>query len=110
MSAASDADDGPAAGGAPRGNAVMLTVEIVNKLGLHSRPAAKFAAMAETFDAAVLVSARGGEPIDGSSILDLLMLGAGQGSILSIEATGPEAGAAVDALASLVESGFGEGE
>ena len=110
MSAASDADDGPAAGGAPQGDAVVRTVEIVNKLGLHSRPAAKFAAMAETFDAAILVSARGGEPIDGSSILDLLMLGAGQGSILSIEAIGHDAQAAIDALSNLVESGFGEGE
>jgi phosphocarrier protein len=108
MSAAADADDGASAGEVPRRNAVVRTLEIVNKKGLHARPAAKFAQTVEQFDAEVRVSAVGGETIDGSSILDLLMLGAAPGCSITIEATGPEAEAVSDALTRLVSGGFGE--
>jgi phosphocarrier protein HPr len=92
---------------APRTNAVVHTLEIVNKKGLHARPAAKFAQVVEQFDAEVQVSA-GGERIDGSSILDLLMLSAAPGCRITVQATGREAQAVVDALAKLVSGGFGE--
>ena len=99
---ASDADTG-----APRKNAVVRTLEIVNKKGLHARPAAKFAQMVDQFDAEVWVSA-GGERIDGSSILDLLMLSAAPGCTITVEASGPDAQAVVDAITKLVSGGFGE--
>jgi len=94
--------------GAPRENVVVRVLEIVNKKGLHARPAAKFAQTVEQFDAEVWVSGTGAERIDGSSILDLLMLSAAPGCSISIEATGPEAQAVVEALTALVSSGFGE--
>jgi phosphocarrier protein len=94
-------------GTASRESAVVRTLEIVNKKGLHARPAAKFAQVADQFEAEVWVSA-GGERIDGSSILDLLMLSAAPGCSITIEATGPQAQAVVEALSKLVSGGFGE--
>jgi len=90
--------------------AVVRVVEVVNKKGLHARPAARFAQMAEQFDAEVWVTGVSGERVDGSSILDLLMLSAAPGCSLTIEGTGPQARAAVDALAEFVSGGFGEDE
>ena len=109
MTAAPDAEGHGEAAGAPEG-AIVRELEIRNKLGLHSRPAAKFAATVEDFDAVVLVSARGGEQIDGSSILDLLMLGAGPGCCITVAATGPEAAQVMEALTALIDGRFGEGD
>ncbi len=86
---------------------VTREIEIVNKLGLHARAAVKFVQTAEQFKAAIAVT-RGQESVDGTSILDLLMLGAGQGVTITITATGQEAPAAVDALCALVINRFGE--
>jgi phosphocarrier protein len=86
---------------------VTRTLEIVNKKGLHARASAKFCQTAERFDAAIRVS-RGQETVGGTSIMGLMMLGAGIGSNITVEATGNEAAAAVDALDRLVSSGFGE--
>ena len=83
------------------------SVTIVNERGLHARASAKFVALAQTFDAQVFVR-RGGETVDACSIMDLLMLAAGPGCAIEIEARGKDAAAAVDALAALVESKFGE--
>ncbi len=88
---------------------VVREIEIVNKLGLHARAAVKFVQTAEQYKAAIAV-ARGPESVDGTSILDLLMLGAGQGVTLTITATGEESAAAVDALCALVTARFGEDE
>ncbi len=87
---------------------VARTVTVSNVRGLHARASAKFVATAQKFDASVHVR-RSGELVDGSSIMDLLMLAAGPGVELRIEASGPDADAALDALADLVESKFGEG-
>ena len=84
-------------------------VEIVNKLGLHARAAMKFVQTAERYNAAVTVT-RGGEKVDGTSILDLLMLAAGQGVTITISAEGPQAADAIEALAQLAASRFGEDE
>jgi phosphocarrier protein len=97
-----------AAGGTPHGNAVVRELEIVNKKGLHARAAAKFAQTVEEFDADVRVSGTGAEQVDGSSILDLLMLSAAPGCSITVEATGPEAQAVMEALTALVSDGFGE--
>ncbi len=98
-------------GGAPPTDpgAVTRSIEIVNKLGLHARAAMKFVQTAEQFDATVTVT-RGQESVDGTSILDLLMLAAGPGATITIAATGQEAEDAVDALCALVANRFGEDE
>ena len=91
---------------APDG-AVMREVLIVNKKGLHARASAKFVQTAEQFDAAITVI-RGHESVGGTSIMGLMMLAAGPGITITIQATGNEAQAAVDALCALVSSKFGE--
>ncbi|TGY89217.1 HPr family phosphocarrier protein [Marinicauda algicola] len=83
------------------------TVTVCNRRGLHARAAAKFVAAARRHSARVTVE-RDGERVPGSSIMDLLMLAAGPGTQLVIEAEGEEAESAVEDLASLVSSGFEE--
>jgi phosphocarrier protein HPr len=89
--------------------AAARTVEIVNKRGLHARASAKFVKLATEFDAEVRV-ARDGTVVDARSIMGLMMLAAGPGSTIDIEAEGPEAAKAVDALAELVADRFQEDE
>ena len=89
------------------GTALCRTVEIINERGLHARASAKFVKAAATFDAVVKVS-RDGQTVDAQSIMGLMMLGAGPGSTLEIEASGPEAQAALDTLVSLIEARFDE--
>ncbi len=84
-------------------------VEITNRLGLHLRPADRFVALAQQFTARVLVCFEG-KQTDGKSILDVTTLGAGPGAWITIEAHGPDAQEAVEALSALVESGFDEPE
>lgn len=84
-------------------------VAIINKRGLHARAAAKFVGLAREFDAQIEVE-RDQEAVDGQSIMDLLMLGAGPGTRITISASGHEASEAVAALKVLVESGFEESE
>ena len=99
----------PADGDLPKDSsaAVVREIEIVNKKGLHARASAKFVQTAEQFDAIITVS-RGNESVGGTSIMGLMMLAAGPGITITIQATGNEAAAAVDALCALVASRFGE--
>jgi phosphocarrier protein len=83
------------------------SVEIINKRGLHARASAKFVKLAADFNAEVTVS-RDGQTVDARSIMGLMMLGAGPGSVLELKAEGPEAAAALDALAELVSARFEE--
>ena len=83
------------------------TVEIVNRLGLHARPAAAFVKLAGRFKAEVLVEKDGLE-VNGKSIMGVLMLAAEHGSRLRIQASGSDAEEAVEALADLVNRGFEE--
>ena len=83
------------------------TVTIRNRKGLHARASAKFVKCAEQFNAAVKVT-RDGQTVGGTSIMGLLMLAAGPGSLIHIQATGPEAPEAIEALQALVTNGFGE--
>jgi phosphocarrier protein len=80
---------------------------IRNQRGLHARAAAKFVKLAGQFDATIRVS-RGGQTVSGHSILGLMMLAAGPGMDLEIEARGPAAQAALDAIVALIESGLDE--
>ena len=82
-------------------------VEIVNERGLHARASAKFVKLASTFDAQIEV-VRDDQKVDARSIMGLMMLAAGPGSAIVISATGPEAMAAVNALAALVADRFEE--
>jgi phosphocarrier protein len=83
------------------------TVTICNQRGLHARASARFIAEAERFDARVTVT-RDGETVNADSIMELLMLGAGQGAEVTIAAQGPDADSALDTLCALVECGFDE--
>jgi phosphocarrier protein HPr len=85
------------------------TVDIVNKRGLHARASAKFVKMASGFDAEVRVS-KDGQTVDARSIMGLMMLAAGPGCCIEIEAEGKQAEAAVEALSELVMSRFDEEE
>ncbi|MBL8987097.1 MAG: HPr family phosphocarrier protein [Gemmatimonadales bacterium] len=84
------------------------TATIVNPLGLHARPAAKFVKLAAGFSAHVEVI-KDGQQVNGKSIMGVMMLAAEQGSSLVIRTDGSDEVAAADALAELVASGFGEG-
>jgi len=85
------------------------TVEIVNKRGLHARASAKFVKTASGYEAEVRVS-KDGQTVDARSIMGLMMLAAGPGSSIDIEAEGAEAEAAVTALEALVSAKFDEDE
>ena len=82
-------------------------VTIPNKKGLHARASAQFVRCAGGFDAEIRVT-REGHTVGGTSIMGLMMLAAGQGHSILIEAEGADARAAIEALIALVESGFGE--
>ncbi|RUL86882.1 HPr family phosphocarrier protein [Tautonia sociabilis] len=82
-------------------------VEITNPYGLHLRPAEKFVGLAGQFRAEVRVRHEGRD-FNGKSILDLMALAAECGTWLELEALGPDADAAVAALAELVAARFGE--
>ena len=83
------------------------SVEIVNERGLHARASAKFVKLASAFNAQISVS-REDQKVDARSIMGLMMLAAGPGSHIEITAEGPEAEAAVEALAELVAARFDE--
>lgn len=85
------------------------SVEIINKRGLHARASAKFVKLASSFDAEVKVS-KDGQTVDARSIMGLMMLAAGPGCCIEVEAEGPEAAPALDALIALVSDKFGEDE
>ncbi len=82
-------------------------VKIVNRAGMHARPAAEFVKTAGRYAADITVEKDGLE-VNGKSIMGVLMLAAEQGSLLRLSATGNDALAAVDALADLVSRGFEE--
>jgi len=84
-----------------------VQVKICNRLGLHARPATTFAQLATTFKSAITIRHED-EEVDGKSVMQILMLGATQGSPLEITAQGPDAKDALDELTELVKAGFGE--
>ncbi len=82
-------------------------VEIVNKLGLHARPSAKLTQLASNFKSQVFM-ARNGRRINAKSIMGVMMLAAAKGSTITLETDGEDEVEAIDALAELIASGFGE--
>lgn len=83
------------------------TVRIVNKYGMHARPAAEFVKLASQFRSDVWVR-KGTMEVNGKSIMGVMMLAAECGAELTIRAVGEDAEAALDALATLVANRFGE--
>jgi phosphocarrier protein HPr len=88
-------------------NALSRTVQICNQRGLHARASAKFVNLASGLDATVEVE-KDGHKVCGTSIMGLMMLGAAIGDSVIIHVSGDHAEAALDQLAELVESKFGE--
>jgi phosphocarrier protein HPr len=86
---------------------VSTQVTIVNRLGLHARPAMTFVDLATTFQSEIKVS-KADTLVDGKSIMQMMMLAAAKGATLEISAEGPDADKALAALKALVESGFDE--
>lgn len=82
-------------------------IPIVNRLGLHARPAANFVRIASRYRAEVWVS-KEGEEVNGKSIMGLMMLAAGQGSKLRIRCDGPDADKAMSELEELINARFHE--
>lgn len=80
---------------------------IINQRGLHARASAKFVKCAEGFDANVNVS-REGQTVPGTSIMGLMMLAASIGTSITVEVSGPQAEAAMQALENLVATKFDE--
>jgi len=91
------------------GPVVMRVLEICNKKGLHARASAKFVQTVEKFEAEVKVT-RGQETVGGTSIMGLMMLAAGPGSTIKVEATGRQASEVIEALETLVSGRFTEQE
>ncbi|HRP08136.1 MAG TPA: HPr family phosphocarrier protein [Gemmatimonadales bacterium] len=86
---------------------IERTVTISNPLGLHARPAAQFVKLAARYQCLVELG-RDGTMVNGKSIMGVMMLAAEQGAMVLIRADGDDENEAVEALAALIEAGFGE--
>ena len=89
----------------------MLTreVEIINKLGLHARASAKLTQTAGRFQSDVYII-KGSRRVNAKSIMGVMMLAAGKGTKVALEVSGSDEGEALEAVVSLVNDKFGEGE
>ena len=86
---------------------LVAEIQIVNKLGLHARAAAKFVKLASTFQAKITL-VRSGQEADGKSIMSILMLTAEKGSSITLKVEGPDQEEAFGQLRKLIADGFGE--
>ena len=83
------------------------SVKIVNKLGIHARPAAEIVKTAARFGSSITI-VRDDLEVNGKSIMGVMMLAAEQGAMIDLRAEGPDAEAALEALAAVIADGFGE--
>ncbi|WP_066261923.1 HPr family phosphocarrier protein [Hydrogenophaga flava] len=88
---------------------IKTTATISNKLGLHARASAKLTKLAGSHQCEVWMS-KGDRRINAKSIMGVMMLAAGVGSLVEIETSGPDEQAAMDAIVALINDKFGEGE
>jgi phosphocarrier protein HPr len=88
---------------------IQTTTTISNKLGLHARASAKLTKLAGSYPCDIYIS-RGERRVNAKSIMGVMMLAAGIGSEVSVEAAGDREQEAVDAILALIEDKFGEGE
>ena len=84
-------------------------VEIVNKLGLHARAAAKLVTLAQTFSADIRIG-KNGQQVNGKSIMGVMMLAAAKGSLIELITDGEDEAEAVQALTQLINNRFDEDE
>lgn len=84
-------------------------INIINKLGLHARASAKLTQLAGQFPAEIFLS-KGGRKVNAKSIMGVMMLAAGMGSVVTLETSGEKEQEAFDALKALINDRFGEGE
>lgn len=89
--------------------AICQRVTICNRRGLHARASARFVRMSECFDAEISVT-KDGVSVSGTSIMGLMMLAAGPGSTIFVQAKGTQAREALEAIVELVSCGFDEDE
>ncbi len=92
-----------------KGRTVTREIVIRNRLGLHARAAAQFVKTAGRFRAEIVVESLR-QKVNGKSIMGLLLLGAAQGTTLTLRAAGEDGPAALQALTALIEANFGEAE
>lgn len=88
---------------------ISKQLEIINKLGLHARASTKLTQTASKFASEIWIE-RNGRRVNAKSIMGVMMLAAAKGSIVTLEANGPDEAVAMEALTALIEGYFGEGE
>ena len=88
---------------------IKTSISISNKLGLHARASAKLTKLAGSFESEVFMS-RNDRRVNAKSIMGVMMLAAGIGSVVEIEVDGPDEEAAMAALTALINDKFGEGQ
>ncbi len=88
---------------------IKVSATISNKLGLHARASAKLTKLAGSFPCEIWI-ARGERRVNAKSIMGVMMLAAGIGTVVEIDAEGERAQEALDALVALIDDKFGEGE
>ncbi|MGV3741304.1 MAG: HPr family phosphocarrier protein [Burkholderiaceae bacterium] len=88
---------------------VQGDIEIINKLGLHARASAKLTQLASKFKSDVWMT-RNKRRVNAKSIMGVMMLAAGKGSVVMLEADGPDERECFDALVNLINARFDEGE
>ena len=89
---------------------ITRTLQITNKKGLHARASRKLAELALSYETTRITVRRDEDEADARSLMDVMMLGAGIGSEVELEAEGPQAEAALDELEALIRAKFNEGE
>ena len=85
-------------------------VQIINKLGLHARAAARFVQLAKSFSATVEIGPSDAELVNAKSIMSLMTLAAGKGTVLVLRTNGVHEAEAMQALTDLIDDKFGEAE
>lgn len=88
---------------------IQQQVEIINKLGLHARASSKLTQTASQFNSEIWIE-KNGRKVNAKSIMGVMMLAAGKGSIIGLEANGQDEADAMIALQALINDYFGEGE
>jgi len=88
---------------------IESNIEIINKLGLHARAAAKLVSTTSAFSASIQIG-KDGKWVDGKSIMAVMMLAANKGTTLKLKTEGPDEQDAMNAITQLIDDYFGEGE
>lgn len=87
---------------------IKKELEIINKTGLHARPASEFVLLAKKYESKVTIAKIGGEAVNAKSMVRLLAESIGQGTKIELTVEGPDETKAMEELTKLIESGFGE--